>query len=177
MARMLRPQHRLACALVAASALAAPVAAHGQATPPAPRAPDFETILLADARVTSAVKGALRADTAFTEAAAFGDVTRDGVFDAVVLVTSPGAAGAVAVYVLSADRAPGGALRVVYRNQSLHRAFVRVGRSALIILAPDYARGDDVCCPAARLQRTYVFDRDERVFRRSETRRLVRGAA
>ena len=81
---------------------------------------------------------------------------------------------AVAAYVLSASGSSSGRLRVIYRSQRLTRAFVRVSRGALIVLTADYARGDDVCCPAARLQRTYVWDRRTRTFRRTATRRLVR---
>jgi len=51
-----------------------------------------------------------------------------------------------------------------------------VGRSALVVITPDYARGDDVCCPAARLERTYVYDRRAKLFRRTASRRLVRAA-
>ena len=174
-ARMPRPQPRLACIAATLVALAAPAAAHGQAGEPAPTGPDFEAILLADAKVTSAVKRALRADSAFPEPAAFGDLTGDGISDAVVLVTTPGAAGAVAVYVLStAGRGDGSALRVVFSSQKLNRAFVRVSRGALIVLTAAYERGDDVCCPAARLERTYVYDRRARIFRRTGSRRLPR---
>lgn len=164
----------LAGALVALTALVAPVAAHGQVETPEPAGPDFEGVLLADARVTRAVKGALRGDRAFAEPAAFGDLTADGTSDAVVLVTTPGAAGAVAVYVLSTQGSPNGELRVAYRSQQLYRASVRAGRGALVVLTPQYGRGDDVCCPAARLERTYVYDRRARVFRRTASRRLQR---
>lgn len=171
---MPRPRPRTAAALVAAAALAAPAVAWGQAAMPEPTAPDFEAVLLADAKVTPAIKGALRAGSAFTEPAGFGDLTADGISDAVVLVTTPGAAGAVAAYVLSADGAQDGGLRVAYRSQGLYRAVVRVGRGALVVLTPEYARGDDVCCPAARLERTYVYDRRAKLFRRTASRRLVR---
>jgi len=173
---MLRPQRRLACALLALTTLVAPALAHAQAGTPEPTGPDFAAILTADAKVTPAIKGALKDGRAFTEPAAFGDLTGDGTSDAVVLVTTPGAAGAVAAYVLSAHGARDGKLKVVYRSQSLYRAFVRVGRGALVVLTPDYARGDDVCCPAARLERTYVYDRRAELFRRTASRRLVRTA-
>lgn len=167
---------RLAGALAVVAALTAPAVAHGQAPPRAPVAPDFAAILLADEGVTATVKGALREGSAFAEGAAFGDLTADGRSDAVVLVTTPGAAGSVAAYVVSAHGSRDGSLRVIYRSQRLHRAFVRAGRGALVILTAQYARGDDVCCPAARLQRTYVYDRRARIFRRTELRRLVRSA-
>lgn len=172
---MPRLQHRIAGLAAALALLAVPAAAHGQVAPPEPTGPDFQALLLADAKVTPAVKAALRSGSAFVEPAAFGDLTADGTSDAVVLVTSPGAAGAVAAYVLSAAGADAGELRVIYRSQALHRAFVRVGRGALVVLTAVYARGDDVCCPAARLERTYVYDRRARIFRRTATRRLTRG--
>ena len=101
------PPRRLIGALAAIVTLGLPAPAHGQATPPEPKGPDFEALLLADAKVTRTVKAALRADTAFTEPAAFGDLTGDGVSDAVVLVATPGASGAVAVFAF----APSGASR------------------------------------------------------------------
>ncbi len=157
---------------VATPAVLVPAASHGQAAPP--EAPDFAAVLTADARVTPAIKGALADGRAVARAAAFGDLTADGTSDAVVLVTTPGAAGAVAAYVLSADGADGGALRVVHRTQRLYRGAVRVADGALVVLTAAYVRGDDVCCPAARLQRTYRFDRGARAFRRTATRRLPR---
>lgn len=168
------PSSRLGGALAILAALALPAAAYGQATPPEPTGPDFKALLLADAKVTSAVKAALREGSAFPEPAAFGDLTADGVSDAVVLVTTPGAAGAVAVYAFSTQGGADGSLRVIYRSQRLYRAFVRVSRGALIVLAPEYARGDDVCCPAARLERTYVYEHRTRAFRRTALRRLPR---
>ena len=174
---MSRPQHPLACLLLALAALAAPALAHGQASMPEPTGPDFEAILTADAKVTPAIKDALKDGRASAEPAAFGDLTADGTSDAVVLVATPGAAGAVAAYVLSAHGTEGGKLRVLFRSQSLYRAFVRVSRGALIVLTPDYARGDDVCCPAARLERTYVYERKTKRFRRTASRRVARAAS
>lgn len=171
---MARTPHHALAALLGAAALAAPAAALGQAGIPEPSGPDFEAILTADAKVTPAVKAALADDRAFAAPAAFGDLTGDGRSDAVVLVTTPGAAGAVAAYVLSANGDADAGLEVVYRSQALYRAGVRVSRGALVILTPDYARGDDLCCPAARLQRTYVYDRGTRAFRRTDLRRLQR---
>lgn len=171
---MPRSRRRLAVALAGLAVLAAPAAAQGQAPVPEPTAPDFRAILLADAKVTSAVKGALRSGRAFAEPAGFGDLTADGTSDAVVLVTTPGAAGSVAAYVLSTEGDADGPLRVIYRSQALYRAFAKVGRTALTILTPDYARGSDVCCVTARLERTYVYDRRAKVFRRISARRLPR---
>lgn len=171
-------RHRLSAGLAglaAVAAISAPAAAVQAPTPPRePGRPDFAAILLADPGVTATVKGALRDGSAFAEGAAYGDLTADGRADAVVLVTTPGAAGSVAAYVVSATGSADGSLRVIHRSQRLHRAFVRASRGALVVLTAQYARGDDVCCPAARLQRTYVYDRRARIFRRTEVRRLVR---
>jgi hypothetical protein len=173
MGPMHRPPLRRLAVLLGTAALAVPALAHGQAAPPEPTGPDFEAILTADAK---AVKDALADDRAFAAPAAFGDLTGDGTSDAVVLVSTPGASGAIAAYVLSALGTDDGELRVVYRSQSLYRAFVRASRGALIVLTPSYARGDDVCCPTVRLERTYVYDRRAKVFRRTASRRLTRTA-
>lgn len=170
------PRFRLACALVVAVALSTPGVALGQAQIPEPTGPDFQGLLLADAKVTPAVKRALRAKAAVAEPAAFADLTADGVSDATVLVSLPGAAGAIAAYVVSAQGSPNGDLRVIYRSQGLYRAVARASRGTLVILTPDYARGDDVCCPSARRERSYVFDRRNRGFRRTASRRLTRAA-
>ncbi len=182
-----QPQLRTTAALsLIAAALAVPAFALGQASSgeddptgttgaTGTTGPNFTAILTADAKVTQAVKDALADGRAFTQGAAFGDLTADGTSDAVVLATVPGAAGAIAAYVLSADGAARkGQLKVVYRSQSLTRAFVRVSRGALIVLTPRYASGDDVCCPAARLERTYAYDRRARIFRRTASRTLRR---
>lgn len=172
---MLR-RRRLVAALVGLAALVWAELAGAQVTTPEPAGPDFGAVLLADTKVTSAVKGALRSGRAFAEPGAFGDLTGDGTSDAVVLVTTPGAAGAIAAYVLSAQGVEDGTLRVVYRSQTLYRAVVRVGGGALVVLTPDYARGDDVCCPGAQLERTYVYDRRARTFRRTASRTVERTA-
>lgn len=185
---MRRPRFLAPAALLLAAAIAVPALALGQATPGDEDAagttgatgttgPDFKAVVTADKKVTSAVRTGLEDGRLFLQPGAFGDLTADGKSDAVVLATVPGAAGAVAAYVLSADGRADGELRVIYRSQSLHRAFVRVGRGALVVLTPEYARGDDVCCPAARLERTYVYDRKAKVFRRTGSRKLTRGTS
>ena len=61
-------------------------------------------MLLKDADTTSGVKRLLRTDAGFVSPTpVFADLTGDGKSDAVVTVENGGAAGAVAVYVLSAD--------------------------------------------------------------------------
>lgn len=162
-------------AVAIAVALTAPTTtAHGQVEVPGPTGPDFAALLLADAAVVPAIKAALRDGRATAQPVAFGDLTADGTSDAVVVVASPGAAGAVAAYVFSTLDRRRGSLRVIYRSQSLYRALVRVSRGALTVLTPDYARGDDVCCAAATLQRTYVYSRTTRQFARTDARRIPR---
>ena len=88
----------------------------------------------------------------------FGDLTGDERSDAVVLVESGGAAGAIALYVFSTHgKAADSALRAVYRSQSLYRASAEISAGTLIVSTPRYRRGDDLCCPAKELQRVYAW--------------------
>jgi hypothetical protein len=78
----------------------------------------------------------------------FADLTGEGKDDAVVTVDSGGAAGVVALYVFSAGI--GKDLKVVYRNQRLYRADARVNPGpALVYVVPQFAAGDELCCPSA----------------------------
>jgi hypothetical protein len=78
----------------------------------------------------------------------FADLTGEGKDDAVVTVDSGGAAGVVALYVFSAGS--GRDLKVVYRNQRLYRGQARINPGpALVYVLPQYAEGDEVCCPYA----------------------------
>jgi hypothetical protein len=78
----------------------------------------------------------------------FADLTGEGKDDAVVTVDSGGAAGIVAVYVFSAGS--GTDLKIVYRNQRLYRASVRINPGpALVYSLPQYKDGDELCCPSA----------------------------
>ena len=165
---------RLAAAAVTIACVV-PAAAHGQASVPEPAGPDFKALLLADPAVSTAIKGAVRDGTAFVRPAAFADLTADGRADALLLVGVPGAAGTVAAYVLSAPTAQGRALRLVFGSQALYRASVRVVAGALKVVTPEYARGDDVCCPSALRQRTYRYDPRSRRLARTDSRRFPRG--
>ena len=119
----------------------------------------FEKTLLADAKTTSDVKRLLTDDGGFVAPdITFEDLTGDGRSDAIVLVDSGGVAGAVALYVFSTDGRPAESeLRVVYRSQRLYRASVEVADARLILRTPRFAEGDDVCCPAKIVQRTYAW--------------------
>ena len=72
----------------------------------------FKKKLLADAKTSSDVKSMLRSGRGFVEPApVFADVTGDSKSDALVRVMTGGAAGAVAVYVLSTDGTTGSELK------------------------------------------------------------------
>jgi hypothetical protein len=132
----------------------------------------FEKTLLADAKTTGDVKRLLRDDGGFVAPdITFEDLTGDGRTDAIVLVDSGGIAGAVALYVFSTDgESAESDLRVVYRSQRLYRASAEVANGALVLRTPRFAEGDDVCCPAKIVQRTYAWsDRSDSLRqRRSE---------
>jgi hypothetical protein len=160
-------------------ALALPGAASAQA-PPEPTPPEqtpqalFENLVVDDARTTATVKALLRSDAAYVGAPAFADLTGDGRMDAVVSVRVPGAAGTVAVYAFSSDGRGADALRAIFRSQALYRATTRIAGATLTVAQPRWARGDDLCCPAARTERDYVWAARTRTLRRSGEERVVR---
>ena len=81
----------------------------------------------------------------------FADLTGEGKDDAVVTVASGGSAGVIALYVFSAGS--GKDLQIVYRNQRLYRAAAQINPGpALVYLLPQYADGDELCCPSAYRQ-------------------------
>src|SRR4051812_34377898 len=92
-----------------ARVLALPIAAAGLAVAapavlgePTPSQKLFRDTLVKDRRTTAEVRQMLRTHAAFVDRrSGFADVTGDGRQDALVLVTTGGAAGTVAVYVLS----------------------------------------------------------------------------
>jgi hypothetical protein len=70
-----------------------------------------------------------------------------------------GAAGAVAVYVLSTDATTSSDLKVVMRNQRLYRATLKVSKvHNLVVRTPVYAAGDTFCCPSRARDRTYAWN-------------------
>jgi hypothetical protein len=118
----------------------------------------FRKTLLEDEKTISGVKKVLREGGFVAPAMQFGDLTGDERSDAVVLVESGGAGGAIALYVFSTHgRAADSALRAVYRSQSLYRASAEISAGTLIVSTPRYRRGDDLCCPAKELQRVYAW--------------------
>jgi hypothetical protein len=120
----------------------------------------FSKTLLADAKTSADVKAMLRSGRAFVEPSpVFADVTGDGKSDALVRVLDGGAAGAVAVYVLSTDGTTSSSLRVVLRVQRVYRATLKVNAAHdLVLRTPIYAAGDALCCPSRARDRTYAWD-------------------
>jgi hypothetical protein len=119
----------------------------------------FKKTLLEDAKTTTAIKsllstggGIVAPDITFT------DLTGDGRSDAIVVVDTRGAAGAVALYVFSTDGAAEDSdLRAVYRSQRLYHASADVSAATLVVRTPRFVEGDDVCCPAKVVQRVYAW--------------------
>jgi hypothetical protein len=128
----------------------------------------FTKTLLADARTSADIKALLRSGRGFVEPSpVFADVTGDGKSDALVRVLDGGAAGAVAVYVLSTDGTTSSSLRVVMRNQRLYRVTLKVDAAHnLVVRTPIYAAGDTLCCPSRARDRTYAWDAKAKAMRR-----------
>jgi hypothetical protein len=139
-----------AIALAAAAALwigAAPARAEPTATQRF-----FTERLLADKGTSDEIKSLLRRSEAFVDRSVrFRELTGDGRADAVVRVQTGGAAGTIALYVLSTDigRGKDSPLTVVFRSQSLERAETRIRDGVLRYRTARYAPGDERCCPAA----------------------------
>lgn len=146
----------------------------GSAAKPSKSQQLFRTSLLGDAKTTTAVKRLLRDRGGFVAPdIEFADITADGRSDAVVSVDTAGAAGRIAVYVFSTDgKAADSPLRVIYRSQRLYRASAEVSKGTLTLRAPRYAAGDDLCCPAKTVERTYVWSTTRQRFSRRSSREL-----
>jgi hypothetical protein len=137
----------------------------------------FGGLLARDARVSAPIKALLRAGGGgFVDPKILiADLTGDRRADAVVLVGSGGAAGNVALYVVSRDGANGrlGNLRVVYAEESGYRLSARVKNAVVTVRAPNYAQGDDVCCPSTLTERDLRWNRRTGAFRLGATRRVA----
>jgi hypothetical protein len=155
-------------------ALALPAAADAQAPPEQTPQALFEDLVVKDARTAPEIRALLQTDAGFVGAPTFVDLTGDGRMDAVVPVRMPGAAGTVAVYVFSTDGTRTSRLRAVFRSQALYRASTHVAGATLTVSRPRWAEGDDVCCPAARRERDYVWSPRTRRLRRAGAERLIR---
>jgi hypothetical protein len=152
-------------------ALAVPAAT--QAEPTASQTV-FTQKLIADSATSASIKKLLQSKAGIVDQrSGFVDVTGDGRQDALVLVSTQGAAGTVALYVFSTHGQKTGAtndqtsLKVVFRLQSLYRATLRISGTSLSILEPTYAKGDDLCCPKQLRERDYRFDATKLTFVRT----------
>jgi hypothetical protein len=159
--------------LAAALALAVPAAT---ATPPAGAAPTpsqtvFTQKLLDDPATSSGIKKMLKSKQAIVDPrSGFVDVTGDGRQDALILVSTGGAAGAVGLYVFSTHGQSSSdqtSLRAVFRLQTLDDASLRISGTTVSVLEPWWAKGDDLCCPSKLRERDYTFDAKALTFRRT----------
>lgn len=146
----------------------------GAGAEPTPSQRLFERTLLQDERTTSAIKGLLRSGGFVAPDITFADVTGDGRTDALALVETGGAAGAVALYVLSTHgEAEDSELRSVYRSQRLHRAVARIDGGALVLRMPSYREGEDLCCPARIRERVYTWSERAQTLQRRSSREVA----
>jgi hypothetical protein len=163
--------------IAALAVLGAPTAA--QAQDPAPDqdvSPQglFGDVIARDERTTTAVKRLLASGAGFVSPRAFADLTADGKEDAVVTVATPGAAGAVAGYVLSADGSGSGRLRVVFSSQTEYRLRMSLEGVTLTLAVPEWRRSDDLCCPSRVRERDYAWSTGARRFVRRAVRTVRR---
>lgn len=166
---------RAALAVLAATAVVVPTAlVSGK---PSQSQTLFKTKLLEDRRTAAGVKRLLRTGQGIVDPrSGFTDVTGDGRSDALVFITTNGAAGSVAFYVFSTHGEDEDAdLRVVFRHQSLHRAQLRLSGTTITLVQPQWAAGDDLCCPGKMIERDYAFDARTRTFARQGGTREVDG--
>jgi hypothetical protein len=172
---MRRPRTLLAVLAGLLAAVAATlVVTGGSSAAPTKSQAFFAKTLLADDKTTADVKGLLEDRGGFVAPdTTFEDITGDGRSDAIVLVDTGGAAGAVALYVFSTDgEAEDSALRVVYRSQRLYRVSTEVAGGALLVRTPRFAEGDDLCCPTKIVERTYAWSAGSKTLRQRGSREL-----
>ena len=172
------PRSRTSFSLLIALVLAAAVVlltTGGSSAAPTKSQALFKRTLLADAKTTSEIKQFLRQDGGFVAPdITFADLTGDGRSDAIVLVDTGGVAGAVALYVFSTHgEAEQSDLRVVYRSQRLYRASTEAANGGLILRTPRFAEGDDVCCPAKVVERTYTWSNAAQTLRRRSAKEVA----
>jgi hypothetical protein len=172
--RRARRSMALPLAAVAAFGLATVTGPAAQADP-TPSQTVFTKKLLDDPKTSAGVKRMLTSKSAIVDPrSGFVDVTGDERQDALILVSTGGAGGAVALYVFSThgqatttgddDQT---SLKVVFRLQSLYGASLRISDTTLSVLEPRYAKGDDLCCPKKLRERDYAFDAKALTFRRT----------
>ncbi len=137
----------------------------------------FAQELRADAKTSSAIRRLLSSKAGFVDArSGFVDVTGDGKADAIVLVTMPGAAGTVALYLFSTDGGTSGRptskLRAVFRTQQLYRGTFKLRNGTLVVRTPLYAKGDEPHAPSKLQERDYVWAPSSTTMRRVARREL-----
>lgn len=147
----------LAAALVVAGLIPA-----GASAAQTPAQKLFRDKLLADPGVSKDVKTRLRKGGFVDPDIVFRDLTGEGRSDAVVAVHSGGTAGRVALFIFSSGT--GDDLKIVYRNQRLYRARVRVASTSVFYAVPDYDAGDELCCPAHLRETELVWRADKKRF-------------
>jgi hypothetical protein len=136
----------------------------------------FGGLLLRDAKVSAPVKTLLRSQGGFVNPKILiGDLTGDKRADAVVLVGSGGAAGDVALYIVSSDGPNGrtGTLRVAYVDEPRYRVSARVKNTVVTERIPNYGPGDDICCPHTLTERDLKWNKRAGAFRVVATRQVV----
>src|SRR3954469_14022700 len=159
---------RLAVVALASAALGLTVAATATGEP-SDSQKTFTQALLDDKGTSAGVKRLLGTGAGIVApSSGFVDVTGDGRQDALVLVTTGGAAGNVAMYVFSTHGQSGDdtKLKVIFRLQSLYRATLRIDGTTLSVLEPRWKAGDDLCCPSKLRERDYRFVASRTAFRR-----------
>ena len=175
------PRRRIAA--LAAVGLLVPAVAFAQTESDQGSAEDpqafFKAALLENDRTTTAVKGLLETRKGFVDPrTGFVDVTGDGKADAIVLVSIPGQAGTVALYVMTTDRGTGRedseALRVVFSTQSLYRGTIALRDGTLVVRTPVYGNDDEPWAPSRVEERDYVWNPSSASMRRVD-RRVVDG--
>lgn len=176
------PRRRIAALLAAGLLLPAAAVAQTESgdtgTADDPQA-FFKEALLAHDRTTTAVKGLLETRKGFVDPrTGFVDVTGDGKADAIVLVTLPGQAGTIALYVMTTDggtaREDSEALRVVFSSQRLYRGTIALRGGTLVVRTPVYGTDDEPWAPTRIEERDYVWNPSTAAMRRVD-RRVVDG--
>jgi hypothetical protein len=168
----MRPRLALVSLTIAAASVAALALTAGAGAEPSQSQAFFTKALLDDPATSAGVKRLLNRKTGLVDPrSGFLDITGDGRQDALVLVTTGGAAGTVALYVFSSHGQDAGSdqtkLTVLFRLQSLYRATFRINGQTLSVLEPRYAKGDDLCCPKKLRERDYQFDAKQLTFKRT----------
>jgi hypothetical protein len=123
----------------------------------------FAARVLEDDGTSREIRDLLRTGRGFVDRrVAFKDLTGDRKRDAVVRVQSGGAAGAVALYVLSTDTGRRRSeLEVVFRSQELRRAQTRIRDGVLRYRSARPQPGEEPCC-ASRMAESRLRWRERR---------------